>query len=187
MKLKEPDGCELDSRWEQIVHRAIINSGVDNHRVHPPLGDGKQGLADFKVHDVWVEVWGRDDPDYNQRRSEKTKFYEERRYSLVEFEPDDFRSAAKVQFKIGEILRKVRVKQERLPSKPSRSKGRPLSLDNFSIAESIASANGELEGFDAKRADLHTKIDSAKTVVAQLEDDLKRVEAERSAVIQKYT
>lgn len=179
------DRCKLDSKWERIVHDAIVGAGL-THVTHPPLDDGRGGLADFLVQGVYVEVWGLDDPDYKLRRSEKLRFYFSKNCALVEFEPSDFEGKARaIRAKVQEIAQKAKGKQERIKG-TDLPEPRDLRLDEFMIAESMARENGELGEIDEKIAAAKQRVDEARVALQGGEEMEKALHAERHEIVLKW-
>jgi len=155
------DGCQLDGKWERIVHDTIRATGLD-HLTHPSLADGKGGKADFLVSGVYVEVWGLESDSYEIRRSEKLAFYLLKKLPLVEFEPSDFAGKAKtIRGKIQEILRKSPTRQEKLRGIDVPAT-RDLRLDEYAIAESLARAEGELDEIDLRIEQAASRLGQAR-------------------------
>jgi hypothetical protein len=179
------DKCKLDSRWERIVHDTIVAAGL-THKTHPPLNDGKGGLSDFLVNGVYVEVWGLDDPEYNLRRSEKLKFYLSSNLALVEFEPADFEGKARaIRAKVQEIVKKVRVSQDRLKGTEV-PEMRDLRLDELLIAETLARENGDLIELDRSLEESRTHVESAKAALQEAGDREKDLQAQRHEIIRRW-
>jgi hypothetical protein len=156
------------------------------HSTHPSLDDGKGGLADFLVQGVYVEVWGLDDPEYKQRRTEKLKFYFSKSLPLVEFEPSDFAGKARaIREKVQEIIKKSRGRQERVKG-TGVPEPRDLRLDEFAIAETMARENGELREVDEKISAAKSRVDEAQSALQGTEEVLKALQAERHEIVRRW-
>lgn len=86
-----PDGHLVQSRWEYEVDRWLQKHGIE-HEVQPLCpwrfkGRARQ-LADFRVGDTYIEVWGVvGNEKYDRRRQEKLAKYREGGIRLIEVFP----------------------------------------------------------------------------------------------------
>lgn len=90
-KRRCPDGHIVDSRWEYAVDRWLETHNIQ-HDVHPTVPWYESGsspqLADFKVGNIYIEVWGIEgNPRYDKRRIEKIKKYKSLGIHLIQIFP----------------------------------------------------------------------------------------------------
>lgn len=90
-KRKCPDGHIVDSQWEYAVDRWLHEHGID-HEIHPTVPWWKGGRspqrADFKVGDIYIEVWGViNNRSYNQKRQSKIEKFQSLDIQLIEIFP----------------------------------------------------------------------------------------------------
>lgn len=55
--VKAEDGHELDSEYEKVFDDALCDAGLESHLIHTSI-PGFDYSADFKIGDVYVEIWG---------------------------------------------------------------------------------------------------------------------------------
>lgn len=190
------DGCHLDSDLEGKLHDALVRYDLE-HRTHPPL-IGFAGIADFKVGDVWIEVWGRDEPDYKARRDEKRRGYHEAGLKLVECFPEDFRSIHAVDAIIQQIRDRLRQRQRRVFSLPKT--GRIPSFDAYAAGEKseivkaaaarLETVKTEIRATEAKLAQLDGELESYQRQIDEkkgaLKEELRRLKSERQRAEAAY-
>lgn len=84
------DGHVVQSRWEQAVDEWLARHSIP-HEVQPECPWAKwraRQLGDFRVGDVFIEVWGIEgNAKYDQRRLEKIAKYQEYGVRLIEIFP----------------------------------------------------------------------------------------------------
>ena len=86
--MKAEDGDAVDSELERRVDNALSIAGL-KHYIHPHVLDS-DFQADFKVGDVFVEVWKIKDEKYQERSKRKLNYYIAKGLNnrLVEIEGD---------------------------------------------------------------------------------------------------
>ena len=86
------DGHYLDSSYELILDSYLYSRNIP-HQVHGII-DKKFGYRfDFKVGDIYVEIWGLSGNDYrgyDEKRKIKENLYSELDYELISIEPQLF-------------------------------------------------------------------------------------------------
>lgn len=81
------DGHLVQSSWEHAVDEWLFEHGIP-HEVHPYLPWNKKRRGDFRVGDVFIEVWGTEGvTSYDKRRLEKTANYRKHGFKLLEIFP----------------------------------------------------------------------------------------------------
>lgn len=86
-----PDGHIADSGYEYEVDKWLSEHSIE-HQVHPRVpwwnGGKSPQRADFRVGDIFIEVWGiRNSKRYNRCRREKIAHYKECGTKLIEIFP----------------------------------------------------------------------------------------------------
>lgn len=85
---KALDGHSVQSRWEYLVDSWLCQHGIAHEtQVRCPWTHRweTRRLADFRVGDVFIEVWGTlNAPQYVERRTEKLARYHEASVSVIE-------------------------------------------------------------------------------------------------------
>jgi hypothetical protein len=159
------DKCELDSKLELKLHGALERYDLE-HLTHPDI-QGFEGKADFRCGDVWIEVWGRDEPGYEERRKAKLRFYHGAGYKLVEVFPEDLESLRRIDAIITQIQDRQGRRQARI-STPPRTR-RSVSLIAFQEAENTA----ELRELNAKVTSLREQKQAKMAELSDLERKLR--------------
>lgn len=60
------DGHKLESKYEKIIDDTLYERGI-HHDAHEKI-PGSNYRCDFKVGDVFVEVWGLETEEYEEER-----------------------------------------------------------------------------------------------------------------------
>jgi hypothetical protein len=89
------DGDRVRSQGEKIIDDWLHGHGV-RHKYEPAIEIiGGQIIPDFVVYSrsgapIYIEYWGLlNEPNYDQRRREKTRLYAQNNLSLIQIVPDD--------------------------------------------------------------------------------------------------
>lgn len=99
-RIKCTDGHLVRSYYERAFDNALHRSGIE-HEYDPRLPFANRYMADFKIGDVYVEIWGlMSVKQYREKRERKIQLYREHGCKLLEVFPDDFRS---INNKINEL------------------------------------------------------------------------------------
>jgi len=86
-----PDGHIADSYYEYEVDKWLSEHLIE-HDIHPPVpwweGGKSPQRADFRVQDIYIEVWGiKRNKHYNRRRQDKIAHYQDCGIELIEIFP----------------------------------------------------------------------------------------------------
>lgn len=86
-----PDGHIVDSRWEYEIDKWLSSHSIE-HEVHPHVpwykGGSSPQRADFRVGDIYIEVWGViGNEKYNAKRQRKIERYRDAGIQLIEIFP----------------------------------------------------------------------------------------------------
>ena len=169
------------------MHRAIEGRGW-KHDTHPNLPGRIGGKADFRVDNVYVEVWGPnrpDRPEYPKRQMAKRSEVAALGLSLVEVSREDLDSAGKLLEKIDEIGRRRTVRQERLSTK-SQSKQTTRPLDRLPLAEHMARIKGLLIEIDQKIEVQEGRVKEATDLLQNQVKDLDCLKSERETIVRQF-
>lgn len=99
-RIKCNDGHMVRSYYERSFDNMLLKNGID-HEYDPRLPFYRRCMADFKVDDVYVEIWGMMEMEqYREKRKKKLALYCENGCKLLEVFPDDFKN---IQNKIDEL------------------------------------------------------------------------------------
>lgn len=94
------DGHLVRSYYERAFDNLLHRNGIA-HEYDPRLPFNKRYMADFKVGDVYIEIWGlMSFKHYRERREKKIQMYHENNCKLLEIFPDDFKC---IQNKLDEL------------------------------------------------------------------------------------
>lgn len=94
------DGHLVRSYYERAFDNLLHRNGI-SHEYDPRLPFNRRYMADFKVGDVYVEIWGLMDWEkYREQREKKLRLYHDNGCKLLEIFPDDFKS---IQTKLNEL------------------------------------------------------------------------------------
>ena len=98
------DGHEVRSYYERAFDNYLYKLGVEHeHDVRLPFD--KRYMTDFKVGNVYVEIWGMMGwKPYEERRLRKLDLYRENNCKLLEVFPEDFKN---LEVKINELKRLI--------------------------------------------------------------------------------
>lgn len=98
------DGHEVRSYYERAFDNYLYKLGIEHeHDVRLPFD--KRYMTDFKVGDVYVEIWGMMGwKTYEERRLRKLDLYRENNCTLLEVFPEDFKN---LEVKINELKRLI--------------------------------------------------------------------------------
>lgn len=99
-RIKCTDGHLVRSYYERAFDNLLHKNGID-HEYDPRLPFNHRYMADFKVGDVYVEIWGlMGNEQYRKRREKKIQIYHDNGCKLLEVFPDDFKS---IETKLNEL------------------------------------------------------------------------------------
>lgn len=99
-RIKCQDGHLVRSYYERAFDNILHRNNIA-HEYDPRLPFNKRYMADFKVGDVYVEIWGLMNlAQYREKRERKLALYRANGCKLLEVYPDDFRN---LQNKIDEL------------------------------------------------------------------------------------
>lgn len=99
-RIKCTDGHLVRSYYERAFDNLLSKNGIE-HEYDVRLPFNKRFMADFKVNDVYVEIWGlMNISEYKKRRERKLELYNVNGCKLLEVFPDDFKN---LQNKINEL------------------------------------------------------------------------------------
>lgn len=102
--IKSNDGHLVRSSYERIFDDKLFENNIE-HEYDPKLPFNKRYMADFKINDIYVEIWGIvGSEQYDKRRKIKQSLYRENDIILVDVFPEDFKDIDK---KIEEIKRLI--------------------------------------------------------------------------------
>lgn len=90
------DGHVVKSTYELRVDNWLHSNGLEHVYEFPLTSLGGTSSADFRVGDVFIEVWGViDSPRYDERKEVKTRWYTENGHSLISINYWDFSAQKK--------------------------------------------------------------------------------------------
>jgi len=108
LKLKKPlllrckDGHYVKSKMEKAVDDFLYSHGII-HEVYPAVPNSRY-TADFKVGDVFIEVWGlKGRKDYDEEKEKKIEHYNKFSLKVVGIEPGQ-----NIASKLGELVPRQR-------------------------------------------------------------------------------
>lgn len=91
-RIKCTDGHLVRSHYERAFDNALHRNGL-THEYDPRLPFACRYMADFKVQDVYVEIWGMMNiKQYCEKRERKIQIYHENGCKLLEVFPEDFKN-----------------------------------------------------------------------------------------------
>jgi hypothetical protein len=103
-RIKCKDGHMVRSYYERAFDNYMHKEGIE-HEYDVRLPFNKRYMADFKVGDVYVEIWGMMSwKKYREGRKKKLMLYEENGATLLEVFPEDFKQ---LENKITELKRLI--------------------------------------------------------------------------------
>lgn len=103
-RIKCKDGHMVRSYYERAFDNYMHKEGIE-HEYDVRLPFNKRCMADFKVGDVYVEIWGMMSwKKYREGRKKKLMLYEENGAILLEVFPEDFKQ---LENKINELKRLI--------------------------------------------------------------------------------
>ena len=105
------DGHEVRSLSEQTIDNWLSSNKI-YHEYERLLNIPERMVPDFTVYRpdgsaVYIEFWGLDSPEYQERRLKKSEIYFKHGFSVIELYPDDVKN---IDFNLREKLRKSNVK-----------------------------------------------------------------------------
>lgn len=99
-RIRCKDGHLVRSYYERSFDNMLFRNGID-HEYDPRLPFNRRYMADFKIGDVYVEIWGMMSiKSYRENREKKLALYRENGCKLLEVFPEDFKN---IQAKIEEL------------------------------------------------------------------------------------
>lgn len=94
------DGHLVRSYYERAFDNLLYRNGIE-HEYDPRLPFNKRCMADFKISDIYVEIWGlMSVKQYRENRERKIRLYHENGCKLLEVFPNDFKS---IETKLDEL------------------------------------------------------------------------------------
>jgi endogenous inhibitor of DNA gyrase (YacG/DUF329 family) len=94
------DGHLVRSYYEKAFDNLLHRNGIE-HEYDPRLPFNHRYMADFKVGDVYIEIWGlMGIKRYKENRDKKIQLYRDNGCKLLEVFPDDFKS---IETKLNEL------------------------------------------------------------------------------------
>ena len=184
MTWRANDDHVLDSPAERIFDNALTIADL-THSVHTRI-PSSQMRCDFRVGDVYVEIWGRKDPDYRERKRRKEELYKKLKLKLVALEEKDCYKAKKVAQAIEAIGRKMGKEQKKIASKKKRGLPESRSLQYYSFAEIIAVSKGRTKSLDAQIEKTAKEVKGLKGKIRRLNDKMSSLKEKRRAIISEY-
>lgn len=98
------DGHLVKSHYERAIDNAMTRLGI-KHEYEPRLPWNKRYAADFKVDDVYVEVWGMCGwKKYEETKKRKEKIYKENNAKVLSIYPEDFKDINKIMYRLKELI-----------------------------------------------------------------------------------
>jgi len=98
------DGHKVRSCYERAFDNYLYSCGLE-HEYEPRLPCDKRYASDFKVGDVYVEIWGVvNNKKYEQRKKKKKNMYDENNYKLLDVHPNDFKDIKNIVIKLKMLL-----------------------------------------------------------------------------------
>ena len=99
-RIKCKDGHLVRSYYERAFDNLLFKNGI-KHEYDYRLPFNKRCMADFKVDDVYIEIWGMmSDANYRERQEKKKLLYKKNGCKLLDVYPQDFRN---LQIKLNEL------------------------------------------------------------------------------------
>ena len=99
-KIKCKDGHLVKSHYERAFDNYLFKEGIE-HEYEVRLPFDKRYACDFKVGDVYIEIWGLIGWDrYDKNRAKKKEMYKNNNCQLLEVFPEDFK---KLENKMNEL------------------------------------------------------------------------------------
>lgn len=103
-KIMCKDGHLVRSHYEKAFDNYLFKLGIE-HEYEVRLPFDKRCACDFKIGDVYVEIWGLMNwRTYREGRERKLKLYRDNNCLLLEVFPDDFQ---KLELKMNELQRLI--------------------------------------------------------------------------------
>lgn len=84
-----PDGHFVDSTYEIVFDWYLWSRGI-KHEVHGLISPNFRYRFDFKVQDIYFEIWGLDNEKYMNKRIKKENLYQELKLNLISIEKELF-------------------------------------------------------------------------------------------------
>lgn len=99
-RIRCKDGHLVRSYYERAFDNILYKNGIE-HEYDPRLPFNKRCMADFKVGNVYIEIWGLMNlKQYRENREKKITLYNSNNCLLLEVFPEDFKN---LQIKIDEL------------------------------------------------------------------------------------
>jgi len=103
-RIKCKDGHMVRSYYERAFDNYLYKEGIE-HEYDYRLPFEKRSMCDFKVQDVYIEIWGMMSWEkYRDGRNRKLKLYQENNCKLLEIFPEDFKD---LKIKLEELKRLI--------------------------------------------------------------------------------
>ena len=98
------DGHKVRSSYERAFDNYLYACGIE-HEYEPRLPCNKRYASDFKVGNVYIEIWGvTNNKKYEQRKKKKKNMYDENNYKLLDVHPNDFKDIKNIVMKLKRLL-----------------------------------------------------------------------------------
>ncbi|MFW5928188.1 MAG: hypothetical protein ACOC5D_02795 [Thermoplasmatota archaeon] len=187
-EIEARDGHKVESNYEKRVDDALSKANI-THTLHPNIPQS-QYKADFKVGNVYVEVWGGEgSKDYDKQKEEKIEHYNNigKYQDLVEISSEDCKSASSLNQKIKEIKEKKTTDQKEL-SEEEKENDITVPLEGFDIAEIIAKdKNGEeIESKEEAIEDLTEEKERYRAKIKEINRKIEEKKNKKQKIIGKH-
>lgn len=99
-RIKCKDGHLVRSYYERAFDNLLSRNNIE-HEYDARLPFARRCMADFKVKNVYIEIWGMMNIEkYRERRERKMQLYQNNNCVLLEVYPEDFKN---IQSKLEEL------------------------------------------------------------------------------------
>lgn len=103
-RIRCSDGHMVRSYYERAFDN-LLNRNCIEHEYDPHLPFNRRCMADFKIKNVYVEIWGMmEDSKYRERREKKLKLYRENECKLLEIFPEDFKNLSQKMSELQSLI-----------------------------------------------------------------------------------
>jgi len=164
------DGHKLDSEYEKKVDDCLYEEGI-MHTIHEKIPRSEY-KCDFKVCDVFVEVWGGETREYLIEKKKKKQHYNKMGLKLVNFEKKDLDAKWKIRTKIKEIEKKKKCDQR--------------DMEIWNKAEENARACGELDEVEKKLKSIKKEKKEVEKELEELKEKIESLKDKKKKIIVKH-
>lgn len=164
------DRHKLDSEYEKRVDDCLYEKGI-MHTIHEKV-PGSGYICDFKVCDVFVEIWGVETREYLIEKKKKKQFYNKKGLKLVNFEKKDLDRKWKIRKKIEEIEEKKKCDQG--------------DMDIWNKAEERARKCGELDEVEKKLKSIKKEKKEMEKELEELKKKIESLKGKKKKIIMKH-